>query len=694
MKKRLHNYIIFLILLTCNTFVNAQWERLPGVYGGRINEVCVDSTTIYTTNIYSGPHRSIDSAKTWQAINSGLIDDSGYRTFHTTAANGNLIFTGTYDDGIFKSEDYGTTWSDVNNGVPLLGQQYGRIYDLIFCDSVLVCIIADSIKRFDFNSEIWLPVEVTLGNSDARSLKKIQNSVYLLNSNGIYVSENNCNTWSFFANIPVPYYQNSVAVKDSLIILAKDSSRVYISKNQGQTWELKNVSTNTFGISDIIIFNGYIFVSSPNRGIYRSSDHGDTWDHIIFGHKDWNPSSFSVLGNILISGGNYGNGVFLSYDSGDNWVAMNNKMEDVPVFDIDKIDTMMFVATGAGLYIGKQYGDSLVPTSIDDRWIINITTNNNILFASEFSYYGGGVLKSFDYGQNWSLYDSGNMGIHIDALITSNNSLYAGSFYGLYKSNNNSSSWYQSSNGLTDFFGHACEVNGISANGDTLVALTDHDGVFLSTDGANSWSDITNNLPLPVHYSDIAIKGTTIFSECHNYYGLHRSQNMGQTWQSVNNGLYTAFGNLGDINEIYVNDSAVFISNDSTGIFFSKDNGDSWIPIQNGTEKMVASCLYTDDLYLYAGCSNGLWRYPLSIIYSIEEFQHKKSSFIVYPNPTNGKFTISKTDFDEVIIINNVRQVILRSNEKDIDISSYSSGLYFIKVLNEKEEITGKLIKE
>ena len=203
MTKRIYKYIIFFILSITYTFVNAQWERLPGVYGGRIYEVCVDSTTIYTTNIYSGPHRSIDSAKTWQAINNGLLDDFGHRIFLTIAAKDNLIFTGTYDDGIFKSEDYGVTWSTVNNGVPLIGMQLGRVFDLIFCDSVLICRIADTIKRFDFNSETWLPVEVTPGNSDARSLTKIQNSIYLLNSNGIYVSEDNCNTWSFYANIPV-----------------------------------------------------------------------------------------------------------------------------------------------------------------------------------------------------------------------------------------------------------------------------------------------------------------------------------------------------------------------------------------------------------------------------------------------------------------------------------------------------------
>ena len=81
----------------------------------------------------------------------------------------------------------------------------------------------------------------------------------------------------------------------------------------------------------------------------------------------------------------------------------------------------------------------------------------------------------------------------------------------------------------------------------------------------------------------------------------------------------------------------------------------------------------------------------------------EKSSFILYPNPTTGQFTIEQTSGD---VQNNVRVEIygmqgskvmtgqMNAEKKhDFSISGFPVGLYFVKVIAGEDVGTIKLIK-
>jgi len=65
------------------------------------------------------------------------------------------------------------------------------------------------------------------------------------------------------------------------------------------------------------------------------------------------------------------------------------------------------------------------------------------------------------------------------------------------------------------------------------------------------------------------------------------------------------------------------------------------------------------------------------------------SSFTVYPNPTSGKFTVANATA-EIQIFDLFGRLVLRTNEAQIDMSSYPSGLYIWQVGTER----GKLVLE
>jgi hypothetical protein len=56
------------------------------------------------------------------------------------------------------------------------------------------------------------------------------------------------------------------------------------------------------------------------------------------------------------------------------------------------------------------------------------------------------------------------------------------------------------------------------------------------------------------------------------------------------------------------------------------------------------------------------------------------SNVKVYPNPTNGKFTIDAENFEGVEVYDVSGRLILESKLKTIDLEGQSKGLYLLKI--------------
>jgi len=102
---------------------------------------------------------------------------------------------------------------------------------------------------------------------------------------------------------------------------------------------------------------------------------------------------------------------------------------------------------------------------------------------------------------------------------------------------------------------------------------------------------------------------------------------------------------------------------------------------------------YLDEIYVYS-CSTVL---------GVDSFNMVKSNLSVYPNPSNGIFTLSNSNTiqlkgAQVYDINGrlVKTINLDANnlKTNIDLSAMSQGLYFLKVNTETTSVNFKLIKE
>lgn len=105
-------------------------------------------------------------------------------------------------------------------------------------------------------------------------------------------------------------------------------------------------------------------------------------------------------------------------------------------------------------------------------------------------------------------------------------------------------------------------------------------------------------------------------------------------------------------------------------------------------------CVSTDSLL----CNGGIDVLPCTV--SIEE-NSLENQINIYPNPANDYININDNSFQNLLnitIYNTIGQILytkqnITSNNLQIDISNYNSGLLFIKIESNKQSIIYKLLK-
>ncbi|RKR10221.1 putative secreted protein (Por secretion system target) [Flavobacterium sp. 90] len=105
----------------------------------------------------------------------------------------------------------------------------------------------------------------------------------------------------------------------------------------------------------------------------------------------------------------------------------------------------------------------------------------------------------------------------------------------------------------------------------------------------------------------------------------------------------------------------------------------------NHTLKTLYSFLLTGNFYL-----------PETKNLSTGDFDVEKSTVTLYPNPSNDKFTVSAPENSIVSVISAEGKIILEqkttTENTEINLANYSSGLYLIKITNGNKSITKKVL--
>ncbi len=170
----------------------------------------------------------------------------------------------------------------------------------------------------------------------------------------------------------------------------------------------------------------------------------------------------------------------------------------------------------------------------------------------------------------WSPTTTPIEGGQVNALVSNDTGIFAGTNGGIYRSTDNGQSWVAVNTGLATF-----TVNALAVIGTTLFAGTDGGGVFRSTDNGNSWALANSGIGSQFIYA-LTANGTTLFAGTSR--GIYLSTDNGQSWVAANTGLPPSFS----IGSLAISGTNMFAGVDRNGVFLSTNNGQSWIAANTG----------------------------------------------------------------------------------------------------------------
>ena len=115
--------------------------------------------------------------------------------------------------------------------------------------------------------------------------------------------------------------------------------------------------------------------------------------------------------------------------------------------------------------------------------------------------------------------------------------------------------------------------------------------------------------------------------------------------------------------------------------------------------KLLATGLTDYNTTIFSSYYTTIARFESGLNLSNESFN--KNNVAVYPNPTNNKsfFDNSQSQFNNLEIYNYLGQLVSSqkmqfSNNQEIDLSKFSTGIYVLKMSNENESVSIKIVKE
>ena len=119
------------------------------------------------------------------------------------------------------------------------------------------------------------------------------------------------------------------------------------------------------------------------------------------------------------------------------------------------------------------------------------------------------------------------------------------------------------------------------------------------------WEQMSNGMGTDKGVYCFANNGNNIFAGSYNYpnsTGMYRSTNNGDSWTTVNNGLTDL-----RIFSIVVSGTNIFAATPTGGVFLSTNNGDSWIPVGLASQGVKALAVSGSNLFAGASYYSGVY---------------------------------------------------------------------------------------
>ncbi|QLH53152.1 MAG: Glycosyl hydrolase, BNR repeat precursor [Candidatus Kapaibacterium sp.] len=540
------------------------------------------------------------------------------------SVSGPYIVAGTAGNGIFLSTNDGENWEGIKFS------DYSILCMTIKDSTIFVGTQFDAIYISTNWGKEWKKVDKGLKTGLILSLATLGQYVFAgTGGGGIYISSNNGESW-VETNLKSASVTSLKAIGSNLFAGTWERGFL-LSTDLGETWRTLDRGISKTLVWSIINVGNRIFAGS-NDGVFVSTDNGESWRQVNNGLTDTRVLSLEYFGQYLLAG-TLG-GVFISTDFGESWRQINNGLGNLRVWSVAVRGTKIFAGTEYGIYCSTNNGENWLPVGLPALNALSIAIKEKNLF----SVAGGNLYVSKDLGKSWKKLSIGFPNLNCTVVAVHDSSIYLGTERsGIFVSTDNGESWKEINNGFPKKYCSSFAF--IYAN----IFVGTYGGIWRSTDNGESWWPVNYGLNYTRVYS-LAVKDTILFAGTETG-AVYRSTNLGESWEQVKNGFTSdnayavavvgntiVGGGIGiffstdngetwlksdlvnvKISSIFTQDNMVFAGTEKNGVYMSVSKGSTWFPINDGLKNLYVQSLSILDSMLFAGTfGNSVFKRPLS----------------------------------------------------------------------------------
>ena len=701
--------------------------RITGlaIDGGNINHMIIGANT-------GGVWKTTDGAQNWTPMSDYFSNLSVY-SVAIDPSNSNTYFFGSTGGKIFKSIDAGATWN-------LLGTIGNSIVNKILINPTNTNMIFATAENVGIFRSIDCGVNCTEPVNDSNGydveFKPGDLSVVYASGSGFHKSTDGGATFTTIGGFTAGPKMIGVSADDANVVYVLEASggrfgAFYSSTNSGTSFtKLNHGSTNFFGYS-----------TSGN------DNNGQAPRDMGIAVNPTNADEVHIAGILTWRSMNAG----VAFSCTSDWIPGNAASANIgychaDVDDLQFYGTTLFAITDGGIYMAENtgtvnatyYEDLTTGLGIRQFYKIGVSQTADVIASggaqdNGTSFYtaatgwkdwlGADGMESFIdktnpnlfYGtsQNGQMYRSGNGGnsyvnlnspgngsgnwvTPFEQNPTEENSIYVG-YNRVYKSTNFGNSWTSISQ---DFIANLNNLK-IAPSNNQVMYVNRASLMYRTTDaGATDWTQ----LPSPggvINY--IAIHPTNplkiaVAVTAANHVMV--SEDGGDTWINYKKNLpdFSALTLIWDNN----GEDGLYLGM-NYGIYYIDNTFTDWQPYSNLLPNVMVNELEINNVtnMLYAATyGRGLWVSPLVEGTAGVEDRISENNVAIYPNPATSEFTIAlpKSMKAEIRVFDITGKLLiyeadaLIANKHKVDVSSLSSGTYFVRLNTEEGTATKKLL--
>jgi len=321
---------------------------------------------------------------------------------------------------------------------------------------------------------------------------------------------------------------------------------------------------------------------------------------------------YTLLALLLMAGG-----VTMQAQTEDDfWMEINPPTTGIYSLIVNAEGNIIVGATG--VYSSSDSGETWNHIGLEECGILCLYehTDGTLLAGSN---YANSLYKREAGSTEWRALPIPTNASSVSFGVTADNSLLVGTWGGMFKSTDWDSTW---TNVFVNQNGNLLVMDLLKLNNETMLASVKDfiymglGGLFQSTDNGDTWENIgfanTDKRSLAKNSQDVIYLGSAAYPM-----GFHRSSDYGSTWQSFLSNQCVQSLAVDDNDIVYAN---LFCYGWGGGIVRSDDNGETWESINSGKNSEVEKLYLSDDGYLYGfGNSNDLIYRSRKSVY--EEFE-------------------------------------------------------------------------